>query len=645
MKVKEIKVINMQHNRLLQFLPLVGIFLFVCLGTVQAQGDRLPVREYTNPEEIVTFDRRTPFTRALDVINEFAQKYRNKIILDRTNTQESLGISVPAMHWMDALELILRVKELQLVEKKDFYEIVVPESQSTTANVSSSGGGGSAGGNGEGPLATTNTKEVRINAIFFEGNRRALQEIGVDWSTISEGTPADVTDATEGVNVPSSEFDSPFVQVNSEGASNVSQRVFDAVVNFGEIGNTGISVQSLFSAFEAENLGEILSSPNVKVMDGQEGTIQVGQDFSVKQRDFSGNVVEEFFSVGTILEVTPSIIEQNDTTFVHLNIRAERSSAQPDPVSTVINKQEAETQALLLDGQATVIAGLYRTEKSQVRRGIPILKDLPPWFFGLRYLFGYTSDDYLMRELIILLQVDIEPTIPERIAEGVETNRFKELQNERRRIREGIEQGDKIFRGKDVAGKLDLQKGDKDKFSEEDSMASEEKSSDSKEKSQKPEGKMAEDKKVEPEPSEESTQNEQENVITDPEMADRKVELNLGGTPNEEEQPTDNQNMENTESSEQKQPTENKEEEKPKEKPQPGASYYIIGGSFTVDANARTLRDQLRGEGFNAVLLNRANSDMTYVAYRSYQSLSSAQSGLADIQQNQNTDAWLYKAK
>ncbi|MDZ7680203.1 MAG: hypothetical protein U5J63_00490 [Fodinibius sp.] len=35
-------------------------------------------------------------------------------------------------------------------------------------------GGGGGNGDGEGPVATIHTHEVRINAIFFEGNRRAL---------------------------------------------------------------------------------------------------------------------------------------------------------------------------------------------------------------------------------------------------------------------------------------------------------------------------------------------------------------------------------------------------------------------------------------------------------------------------------------
>lgn len=632
--MKEIKItdIAMRINILYRLLLLIFIFSFVNVGFVQAQTDNMPVREYTNPEEMVSFDRTTSFARAVDVINDFSQQFRDKPVLDRTNTEGNIGIAVAPKHWMDALKLILRVKELQLVERPDFYEIVKPQKDLAKGQPAASGGGQQQ--DGEGPIVTTATKEVLINAIFFEGNRRALQEIGVDWTTISEDTPEDVIDAgEEGVQVPSSEFgDGPFVQVNSEGASNVSQRVFESVINFGEIGNSGISVQSLFSAFEADNLGEILSSPTVKVMDGQEGRIQVGQDFSVKQRDFAGNVVEEFFSVGTILEVTPQIIEQNDTTFVHLTISAERSSAQPDPVSTVINKQQAETQALLLDGQATVLAGLYRTEHSEVRRGVPILKDLPAWFFGLRYLFGFTSNDYLMRELVILLQVSIEPTIPERMNEGVITNKFESLQEQREQNRRDIEQGDRIFSGKSISESLDIE-ADQNYEPKKEKIGNG---------SEKTEPKLApEDSQVESKQGKKTEKPKQkegikeDNLIKDPEVPE--VELNLGGAgvadQPEAEQPTEEKAV--TDKSPQQNDSKNKQNDRE-------STFYIIGGSFSETDNANKLKNKLQAEGFNALLLERSGKGVTYVAYQAYNDIDTARSALDDIRQYQNSDAWLY---
>jgi type IV pilus assembly protein PilQ len=397
---------------------LLTIFITGFTQIAYTQSEVEPPREYTNPEEMISFDRRTPFPDAMEVLTNYSQQYENRFIIDRTNTTGPIGVSLPAMHWKDALNYIMRVQKLVVLESEDVLEIVTEaEAATLAASEESVQSSGISGEELDGIAINTDTREVRINATFFEGNKRALQEIGVDWSTITSNVPENLSDfvgdeASEGL--PSTEFDGRFVSVNTKGAQNVSQSVFSSIVNLGDVGG-GIEVQALFSAFEADNLGQILATPSVKVMDGQEGRIQVGQDFSIKQRDFAGNVTDQFFSTGTILLVRPQIVQVEDTTLIYLELEAERSSAQPDPVSTVINKQQANTHALLLDGESTVIAGLYRTEESEVRRGIPILKDLPGWFFGLKYLFGYNSIDRQESELIVLLQAELEEPLNERL--------------------------------------------------------------------------------------------------------------------------------------------------------------------------------------------------------------------------------------
>src|SRR6056297_3886691 len=396
------------------------LLIFLITGFTQiaySQSEDRPPREFTNPEEMISFDRRTPFPDAIEVLTNYAQQYENKFIIDRSQKTGPIGVSLPAMHWKDALNYIMRVQKLVVLESEDILEIVTEqEAAALTASEESVQSSGISGEELDGIAITTDTREVRINATFFEGNKRALREIGVDWSTISSSVPDNISDfigdeASEGL--PSTEFDGRFVSVNAKGAQNVSQSVFSSIVNFGDIG-AGIEVQALFSAFEADNIGQILATPSVKVMNGEQGRIQVGEDFSIKQRDFAGNVTDQFFSTGTILLVRPQIVEVGDTTLIYLELEAERSSAQPDPVSSVINKQQANTHALLLDGESTVIAGLYRTEESEVRRGIPILKDLPGWFFGLKYLFGYNSVDRQESELIVLLQAELEDPLEER---------------------------------------------------------------------------------------------------------------------------------------------------------------------------------------------------------------------------------------
>ena len=367
------------------------VFIIIIAQGVYAQSGNLPVQTHRNPEEIVTLSRETTFEQAINILNSFAREYEQRIIINRTAVNKPIGVNIPAMPWQQALQYIVAANGLVLNEKPDYYEIMSQEPGESSSQSSPK----------KPVLYSLETREVKISATFFEGQRRLLREIGVDWSTIQDGK----------------------VEVNLEGAQNVSSTIFQLAtpsMDPGEllnISNSGWDIRALFNTFEAANKGEILSAPTIKVMDGETGRIQVGQDFSINTTDFAGNTVTKFFSSGTILEVKPSVVQIHDTTFIHMQITAEKSSAQPDPVSTVINKQQANTQILLLSGEETVIAGLYRNEEATVRRGIPYLKDLPWWVFGLRFLFGFDSRDIQEQELVILIKAELVPSVADRFAQ------------------------------------------------------------------------------------------------------------------------------------------------------------------------------------------------------------------------------------
>lgn len=378
------------------FLFLAGGLFLGNAASVQAQQEdsqTKPFRQYTNPDEIITLSKDMTFEQAIDILDTFAQKYEHRFIYDHSGEKGPIGVSLPPMDWRDALNYLVRLKGLVLNTYKDYYEIA-PAPQKTKKMQGPDA-------NEKGTDVSLNTPQVRISATFFEGNRQVLREIGVDWSTLSNGK----------------------VDVDFSGADAVTQDLFKGSIQQNNVGGSQISVNALLKTFEANNLGEIVAQPNIKVMNGMEGRIQVGQDFSIKQRDFAGNVTDKFFSVGTILKVVPHIIQVHDTTFMYLEINAQRSTVQPDPVSTIVNKQEAQSDIMLVDGESTVIAGLYNRETTNVRKGIPFLKDLPPWFFGLRYLFGYESHQVKVQELVIIIKAQIDKSISERLkAERKSTN-------------------------------------------------------------------------------------------------------------------------------------------------------------------------------------------------------------------------------
>jgi len=46
---------------------------------------------------------------------------------------------------------------------------------------------------------------------------------------------------------------------------------------------------------------------------------------------------------------------------------------------------------------------------------VPLLRSLPTWFFGLRLLFGHDTRRVTHTELIVVIQVDIVPSIRQRV--------------------------------------------------------------------------------------------------------------------------------------------------------------------------------------------------------------------------------------
>ena len=394
----------------MKYITMTTIFtmLFVMAGSVLAQ-DRLPEREFTNPQELVVFDQSLPFSEALAIFDDLSAEFRGKILIDRSDFEGPIGVDIPRMHWFDALQQIAAHNNLVVVEADRYIELrEVPETPDMERTREVDPDRRLRPGREE-RIITFESREVEIKATFFEASRDIVRDLGIDWSTLTSDGRISVT-----------------------SADRVNDEVLSAALSLSDIGGSGIDITALFNAIESSNLGEIISSPTVKVMDGQAGRIQVGQDFSIRQRDFAGNIIDRFYSTGTILEVVPQIYYHEGTPFIFMTIRAERSTAAPGALTTVINKQEAETEVLMLSGESVIMAGLYETEERLIRQGVPILKDLPGWFFGLRYLFGFESKQYYEQELVVLLQVNLVPTLQERLDSRLQ--RVPALIDERREL-------------------------------------------------------------------------------------------------------------------------------------------------------------------------------------------------------------------
>lgn len=391
---------------------ILGLFLLVALtGAASAQSNRekrLFLNEYVAPEELVSMSKSLPFDKAMILFSDFSKKYMNKIIVDVSGNKNPIGVDVTNTYWYSAFENILKSNGLWYDEREEFFYVYSPKDSLRAA------GGRVAAG----PVDSTGRillyqRDVKISSIFFSANVQKSLSAGVNWSVLYGGAK---TDSTRIGGKFFGNLKDPSASTSGSGGASASTIVpgflasFSPKVAFGNI--TG-----LISFLSNTGLGDVLANPSIVVSSGKNGRIQVGNDIFLDTKDFSGNIIKTTVSSGIIIDVKPTVFEEQGIKFINLDVKAENSSVQPDGS---IGKTSAATFSVLFDGEETVIGGLYYKQEDVTRGGVPFLKDLPWWVFGLRYLFGYDENSSITRELIILIKAEIIPTIEERVAQAAQ---------------------------------------------------------------------------------------------------------------------------------------------------------------------------------------------------------------------------------
>ena len=415
---------------------LLLLLLILAAGAAPAAAqERVPrqVRTYIPPDQLVSFLPSTPFNQFVAFLNPIFERVTGRTIVDPEDRTHAIGISVAGMHFLDAFELVLEYNDLWYRTTEQFY--LVERAETPDMMVETPGTAPrAAGGAAPQVLATPRTREIQISAIIFEVNQTEARQTGIDWNILF-GEQTASGGGQGGAGGRGGEQDTqPRFFIRTE-------RIFE---DFDEylIAPNVIEVSTitqLFRLLETTGVGRTLANPSITVQSAQQGRIQIGSDIPVTVRDFAGNTVTQFVSTGIIINVTPTLIERAPITdtlggptldFIHLDVQVERSSGRPFGDGIAIDRSTANTQVLLLDREQTLIGGLFSTDDAVTRRGIPILKDLPGWFFGLRYLFGFTQRTQTERELMIVLQARTLDTLPTRNARPLPTELLEQFRRQ-----------------------------------------------------------------------------------------------------------------------------------------------------------------------------------------------------------------------
>lgn len=411
-------------------------------ANAQERPDRRKTRTNISPELLVSFEKDTPLNQFIEIVNPIFEREVGKRVVDPENRTVPIGVSITGQYYLDALRAVLEANGLTYRETETVF--LVQEATQTQGAAAPQDTTGT-------PPATLGTREIRINAVLFNLNLTKVRNRGLRWDEILGSTQGNQQGGQGG----------------GQGGGGGGGGVGGGQGGQGQQqGQFAIKTDDLFESvdgilqapeqialsrfrrflnlIEQENMGRTVANPQVTVQSGEQGQIQIGQDVPIQTTDFAGNTVTEFVQTGIIIDVTPTLLSQSvaDTSgapildFIHMDVRVEDSNSQPSAAGTIINRNQANTQVLLLDGEATAIGGLISTQKTQSRSGVPILKDLPGWFFGLRYIFGNETTNVSKQELLIVLRAEVVKPLQARAEEKIDTELLrKQRQNAREALR------------------------------------------------------------------------------------------------------------------------------------------------------------------------------------------------------------------
>jgi type IV pilus assembly protein PilQ len=236
------------------------------------------------------------------------------------------------------------------------------------------------------------TPQIEITAKLVDVNVEALREIGIEWNV----GPAETEFFTPGGEVPFQPFDADGNVLSSEHNTGIADPAHR--LTYG-LFKDWITLEAQLQVLEQNRKANIISNPRITTVDNREAKILVGQKIPLIVQDVAGNPVSQLQTIGIQLKVTPHLTQDRKIIMdLHPEVSdlATRSTVQG---GVIINTSEADTRVMVDDGQTAVIGGLIRTNESTVRRGVPILMDLP--LIGWAFRTDSRARDN--RELIIFV--------------------------------------------------------------------------------------------------------------------------------------------------------------------------------------------------------------------------------------------------
>ena len=235
-------------------------------------------------------------------------------------------------------------------------------------------------------------RQVMIEARIVSATDSFSKEIGVRWGILSNGAANNRNLLVGGSNQTLwdlKDFDVETTTVNGQTVSypkytidqkkslNVDLGVDNPAgrIAFGLLGMSDVMLDLELSAMQADNRGEVISTPKVLTADKQKAKVSSGTQIPYQQASASGATTTSFKEAALSLEATPNITPDGKIG-LQLEIRNGTPIRSLDG-QVAIAEDSVSTNVIVEDGQTIVLGGVFKNRNSNEVEKVPFLGDLP----------------------------------------------------------------------------------------------------------------------------------------------------------------------------------------------------------------------------------------------------------------------------
>ena len=234
-------------------------------------------------------------------------------------------------------------------------------------------------------------RQVMIEARIVSATDSFSKEIGVRWGILSNGAANNRNLLVGGSNQTLwdlKDFDVETTTVNGQTVSypkyeisrpdnlNVDLGVDNPAgrIAFGLLGISDLMLDLELSALQADNRGEVISTPKILTADKQTAKVSSGTQIPYQEAAASGATTTSFKEAALSLEATPNITPDGK-----IGLKLVITNGNPTFVGNLvaIAEDSISTNVIVEDGQTIVLGGVFKNRTSNTVDKVPFLGDLP----------------------------------------------------------------------------------------------------------------------------------------------------------------------------------------------------------------------------------------------------------------------------